>query len=221
MSKLVGVCVTLIVLASLVVLPVTASAENNPQLTEGGTSLATGANVVATNVGGTIFTDTSGNALIECTTLRIRGHVISNPPLVIAVTTFYWGGSGPWPAGEPEPECTGSFGNGSTTMVTNPICLRSTPTMATGELQMSGGNCPGGGNVKFIIGSTTIGECEYETAGAIKGDYKTNTSEMTVRNTAAGSGVKKIRGGFFCPSSMMLKMTFKLETENGTAVTIS
>ena len=93
--------------------------------------------------------------------------------------------------------------------------------MATNEFQVSGGKCPGGGKAKFIIGSTTIGECEYETSSTIKGDYKTNPPELTVRNTTAGSGASKIRGTFFCPSSGMLKMSFSLETEGGTPIAIS
>jgi hypothetical protein len=94
--------------------------------------------------------------------------------------------------------------------------------MATLEFQVSSGKCgEAGGKVKFIIGSTTIGECEYETTGVVKGDYETNTSEITLRNTQDGSGAKKIRGGIFCPSSGMLRMTFTLETENSTTITIS
>jgi hypothetical protein len=209
--------------AAFAVLPATASAENKPQLLEGVTPLATGVKIVGTNVGSIVFTDTSGNTLVDCSTAKLGGTLIKNTVGTVEgeITTFDFSGTGAVSAHNGLNECTGSFGNAYYTLSTLPLCLRSTSTMATGEFQVWAGKCPGGGKVKLIIGSTTVGECEFESTGALKGDYKTNTSEITIRNTAAGSGLTKIRGGFFCPSSTMLKMTFKLETENGTAVTIS
>ena len=223
MSKLIRACMALAAFAAFAVLPATAMAENNPQLKEGGTALATGVGIVGTNEGITRFTDTSGNTLVECSKATLSGTLTKNTVGGVEgeITTFDFSGTGAVNAHNGLPECTGSFGAAFITVVTNPLCVRSTNTMATNEFQVSSGKCAGGGKVKFIIGSTTIGECEYETGGPVKGDYVTNTSEMKVRNTAAGSGASKIRGGFFCPSSGMLAMTFKLETANGTAITIS
>jgi hypothetical protein len=221
MSKLIKACTALAAFATLAVLPATASAENNPQLTEG--PLSAGARIVALSVGNTIFTDTSGNTLVNCSNAKLAGTLLNNSAggLEVELTTFDFRGTGTVSTHNGLPECTGSFGNAYITVANSPLCLRSTSTMATNEFQVSSGKCAGGGKVKFIIGSTTIGECEYETGSTIKGDYKTNPPELTVRNTAVGSGASKIRGGFLCPSSGMLKMSFSLETESGTPITIS
>jgi hypothetical protein len=223
MSKPIRACMALVAFAAFAVGPATASAENKPQLLESGTALATGAKIVGTNVGSTFFTDTSGNTLVDCSTTKLAGTVTKNTIGAVEgeITTFDFSSTGAVSAHNGLNECTGSFGNAYYTLSTLPLCLRSTSTMATSEFQVSSGKCAGGGKVKFIMGSTTIGECEFESGGVLKGDYKTNTSEITIRSTAAGSGSKLIRGGFFCPASTMLKMTFKLETENGTAITIS
>jgi hypothetical protein len=95
--------------------------------------------------------------------------------------------------------------------------------MTTDEFQMTGGACGTGGKVKFIAGSTTAGACEYELTEAIKGTYTTNGTEakLTTTDTSAGSGYKKIAGGFLCPSNGAVAMTFNVETVNGTKLTIS
>jgi hypothetical protein len=223
MSKLIRACVAVAAVAAFTILPATASATNNPQLTESGTALSTGVAIYANNVNSTFFTDTSGNTLVDCSNAELSGTLTKNSIGAVEgeITTFDFWGTGSIHPHNGLPECTGSFGNAFITVVNSPLCVRSTNTMATNEFQVSSGKCPGGGKVKFIIGSTTVGECEYETGGVVKGDYKTNTSEMTVRNTLAGSGASKIRGGFLCPGSGMLKMTFTLKTGNGTAITIS
>jgi hypothetical protein len=223
-TKLTTACMALAAFATIVVLPATATAANSPQLKEGGVALATGTKIVATNVGNTLFTDTSGATLVDCSTAKLAGTLTKNTVGGVEgeITTFDFSSTGPVSAHNGLNECTGSFGNAYYTVNSLPLCIRSTSAMATGEVQVSSGKCgEAAGKVKLIIGSTTVGECEYETTGVVKGDYKTNTSEITLRNTQDGSGAKKVRGGFFCPSSTMLKMTFALETENGTAITIS
>ncbi len=185
--------------------------------------LAVGDKVVWTSVNNPTFTDTSGNPFVACTQALMTGEVVKNSGGTVETTITtadIWGGGSAVSAHSGLEECPGSFGNAYYT-IPGDLCVLSTPTMATNEFQVSSGKCAGGGKVKFIIGSTTIGECEYETGGVIRGDYKTNPSELTVRNTAAGSGASKIRDGFFCPSSGMLKMSFSLETEGGTPILIS
>jgi hypothetical protein len=224
MSKLVKACMALAAIAAFAVLPATAMATNSPQLKEGETALATGSKIVATNVGSTLFTNTTGTTLVDCNNAKLSGTLTKNTVGGVEgeITTFDFSGTGSFSTHNNANECTGSFGDAWITVVSNPLCVRSTSAMATLEFQVSSGKCgEEGGKVKFIIGSTTVGECEYETTGVVKGDYETNTSKMTVRHTQEGSGAKKIRGSFFCPSSGMLKMTFALETEDGTAVTIS
>lgn len=207
------------------VLPATASATNDPQLTDGVTLVPTGTTIVST-AAEVRFTTTEGAGLVTCTSAKMTGTLKANSgskvEWEILKGSALFQGTGAVHAHNGLPECTGSFGNFYTT-VPMALCIRSDATMVTDEYQVNGGACGTGGRVKFIIGSTTAGACEYESTGAIKGTYTTGGSEakLTTINTSAGSGSTKIAGGFLCPSSFALAMTFSLETANGTKLTIS
>jgi hypothetical protein len=224
--KLSLTCMVVAALAALGVGASTASAVNDPQLTtKGGALVPVGtSNLTATQVGETALLSTSGAVLISCSTGTGTGAVVKNSGGTVEgeITSLKIGGTGTLAAGEPANECTGSFGNLSVTAVL-PWCLRSTPTMATDEMQVVAGKCPGTGNVKFLAVSTTAGTCEYEAVGPIKFDFLTspNDAQATVRSTAAGSGVKLIKGGFLCPSSAMLKGTRTLEDTSGNPLFVS
>jgi hypothetical protein len=223
-KKLITTCVALVAFAALAIGPATASATNDPTLTDLEGHVAVGAKVGGAPIGEAWFTDTSGAPLAKCSSGQLTGTVVKNSggTVEITFTTVDFWGHRPISKHNGLPECTGSFGDAYIT-VTDDLCLRSTPTMATHEYQLGTGPCPETKPIKFVIGSTTVGACEYETTGAVKGDYTTvpNESEMTVRNTAAGSGAKKIAGGFFCPSSGMLDMALILETGNGNPINVS
>jgi len=140
------------------------------------------------------------------------------------ITTATYAGTGAVSADNNLPECTGSFGNVYITVTNTPLCIKSTPVMAEDEGQVGGGGCGTFGPVKFTIGSTTAGECKYESTSTLKGDFTTGGTEtrLTIRNTQAGSGVKLVSGGFLCPTSGMLTGSATLATtENGTKLTIS
>jgi hypothetical protein len=222
--KLIAACMAVAAFAAFV-LPATASATNDPQLTESGSLVPVGSLVVGTPVGETAFTSTSGSTLVTCGSGLATGKVLKNSggTLEGEMTTYTYSGTGAVSAHNGLKECTGSFGNAYITVTNTPLCIRSTPTMATHEGQIGGGGCGTNGKVKFTIGSTTAGACEYETTSTVKGDFTTNGTEtqLTVRNTQAGSGVKLIKGGFLCPSSGMFKGSGTLETENGTKLGIS
>lgn len=223
-TKLITACMALVVFATLAIVPGTASATNDPTFFDDAGHVPTGTIVIGTPTGLFYFTDTSGSPLVECSKASLSGTITKNSGGTVEseITTFDLSGTGTVAAHSGLNECTGSFGNAWTTVVSNPLCLRSTPTMATDEFQVTSGKCSGGGKVKFIIGSTTVGECEYETTGATKGDYTTGKgTALTVRNTSAGSGASRVRGGFFCPSSVHLKMIFALDTKNGEPIYIS
>jgi hypothetical protein len=102
------------------------------------------------------------------------------------------------------------------------LCIRADPFMSTDEMQI-GAECPSLGSVRFLLNSTTAGECEYATTFNVSGTFTTGGTQttLTVSNTQVGSGSTKFRGGFLCPSSGMLKMAFSLETANGTPLTIT
>lgn len=226
-KKLIMSCMAVVALAAFA-LPATAMAENKPTLTSEGVSVPVGTKIVGTNVGETLFTTTSGTTLTSCNKVTMTGTVTRNDSGFVegTITTKDFQGTGAVSADNNLPECTASFGNAYVTVEDN-LCIRSTPAMLTDEFQVgadpAGGKCSeANGPVHFIIGSTTAGECTYTSTGIITGDYTTATpSQLTVRNTQSGSGAKLTKGGFFCPTSGMLKMTFSLETETGTPVGMS
>jgi len=222
--KLITTSAALAAVAALM-LPGIASATNDPQLTENGSPVLIGALVVGTSVGENTLTSTSGTILVTCTASQATGKLLKNSGGTVEgeITTAKYFGTGAVHPDNNLTECTTTFGNVYITVTNTPLCMRSTPAMATDEVQVGGGGCGTFGNVKFTITSTTIGACEYETTSTVKGDFTTGGTGtvLTVRNTQAGSGVKTVKGGFLCPTSGMLKMSYSLETENGTALTVS
>ncbi len=227
MKKLVTACLALVALAAFV-LPATASATNEPDLTNGANRVphGVGEEIVGTATN-TEFQTTAGGNLVTCSTARMAGVLTENTGGTVEgeITAAEYSGTGAKHSDNGLNECTGSFGNAYITVTSLPLCLRSDKTMATDEFQVSAGKCSGAANkVKFLIGSTTAGECEYESTNtAITGDYTTGGTQasLTVHNTQAGSGSTKIRGGFLCPSSGKLKMTFTLENGGGQKLTVS
>lgn len=218
--KLLLAGVTTTALLALAVSAAGASAANDPQLTtSGGVLVPTGtSNIQLTQIGETGVLDTSGNTLLTCTSGTGAGSVTKNSGGTVEgeITSLTIGGTGAKASGEPANECTGSFGNFSMTPVL-PLCLRSNPTMAEDEMQISGGKCPSSGTVKYIAVSTTAGVCEYESTGPLKLDFNTTPSDAqaTIRATQAGSGIKLIKGGFLCPASVMLRGTRTMEDTSG------
>jgi hypothetical protein len=212
-KKLIMSCMALAAFAAFA-LPATASATNNPDLTEGEARVPVGELVQATNIGNTEFKATDGTTqLVVCTKVNLTGKVTANSGGTVegSITKSEFSGSGAVHADNNLPECTGSFGSAYITVPKLPLTIRSTPAMTTDEAQITDSS---GSTVTFIIGSTTAGACEYKTASSVKADFTTGaTSVVTTRNTAAGSGAAKVSGGFLCPSSGQLKMSFYLETD--------
>lgn len=224
--KLALLCIALFALVALAVNAAAAFAVNDPQLTtKGGALVPVGtSNIQLTQVGGTAVLTTEGATLITCTFGTGAGSITKNSGGTVEgeITSLTIGGTGGVAAGEPTNECTGSFGNLSMTPVL-PLCLRSDPTMANDEMQISGGKCPSSGTVKYIVVSTTAGVCEYESTGPLKLDFTTSPSDAqaTMRATQAGSGIKKIKGGFLCPTSAMLQGTRTMEDTSGNPFFVS
>ena len=225
-KKLIFTCMVLGGLAALAIGAATASAANDPQLTTNtGTLVPVGtSDLKLTQIGTTGILNTSGTKLLECSTATGTGSVIKNSGSTVEgeITSVVIGGTGAPATGEPAPECTSSLGNFSVTP-TLPWCLRSTPAMAEDEMQVVAGPCPGTGNVKFVIFGTTTGECQYEATSSIKLDFHTAPSDAqaTIRSTQSGSGLKLIKGGFLCPTSVMLEGTRTLESEAGSPLLVS
>jgi hypothetical protein len=208
--------------------PTTASA-NDPQLTNSkGELVAVGTtDIQLTQVGSTGILDTSGNRLVQCTSGTGLGSIVNNSGGTVEgqITSLTIGGTGPKSASEPGNECTSSFGNFSITPIL-PWCLRSGPGMSNDEMQVRGGKCTEAAtSVKFIMASTTIGECEYSRAAAVPVQFDFTTTpedaRATIRSTPAGSGLSRIRGGIFCPSSVMMEGTRTAEDEAGNPFFVS
>jgi len=216
-KKLILSCMAVAAFAAFV-LPATASAATatDPE------DVKVGASITGKNIGSTFFMRTDGTTPeVTCTTAHATGTVTQNSGGVFAgtISTFNFSGTGAVHADNGLNECTTStFGNAYITVANLPLTIT---TVAPGDnINVTGKN---GGKVKFIIGSTVAGECEYEaTNAAITGTYTTAaTTVLTVNNTQTGSGSKLIRGGFFCPTSGQLKMSFYLQTTNGVEIGIS
>jgi hypothetical protein len=125
-----------------------------------------------------------------------------------------------------EGRCTASFGNSTVnpSPATNglPWCIRSTPAMATDEVQIRGNECSKAARpIRFLL-NTAVGECAYERTTPVVGTYTTDTpihgnSDAVIHifeqlfTGVAGTN------GFFCPAEGLLDMTFTLETDTGTA----
>jgi len=223
-KKLITACMAITAFAAFV-LPASALAVNEPQLTEGASLVAVGSTIVGTATE-TKFTTTEGAALVTCSKATMTGTVKANSSNKvegeIPKGSAIFQGTGAVNADNNLPECTGSFGNAYIT-VTTALCVISNTALANDEFNVTGGACGTNGKVGFIIGSTTAGACTYESTGAVKGTYTTNGTQasLTTIDTSAGSGAKLISGGFLCPTSGALAMTFTLETTGGTALTIS
>jgi hypothetical protein len=224
-KKLIMSCMALAAFAAFV-LPATASATNNPDLTDaGGTRVAVGSTIIGTNIGETTLLNTEAKPILHCNNVKLEGKVLANAAGTVEGTISSANFQGTGAAFNGGNECTGSLGNSRVTVKT-PMCVRSTPAMATDEFQVVSENaatCAAStGGVEFTIHSTIGVTCTYETLSSVKGDYTTGAKdELKVRSTPAGSGAKLTSGGFFCPSSGMLQMTFSMETANGETITIS
>ena len=220
-KKLIISCMALVAFAAFV-LPATASAANDPQLTSEGSLIPAGTSITATGVNA-LFTNTTGSStLTTCSHAHLTGTLTKNSESMvegeIPVGNAIVKGTGATSSDNNLPECTGSFGSFFIT-VKSALCIKSGPGQAEDEVLITG--CTG--KVKFLIGSTTAGECEYESTGAVQADSTTGGTEasITTRDTSEGSGSKLIRGGFLCPTSGALKTTVGLKTTNGEPITIS
>ncbi|HEV2858069.1 MAG TPA: hypothetical protein VGW80_06675 [Solirubrobacterales bacterium] len=212
-KKLIVSCMVLAAFAAFV-MPATASATNNPDLTEGVVRVGVGQKINGTLVGLAGFMATDGTTVqVSCNNALLTGSVTANSAGTVDAsisTADFWGVLAV-SSHNNKGECEGSFGAAYITVPKTPLTIASGPTMVTDEFQVTDSS---GSTVTFIIGSTTAGACEYKTAGPVKGDLTTGaTTVLTTRNTAAGSGASKVSGGFLCPTSGQLRMSFYLETD--------
>lgn len=237
-KKLIVTCIAMAAFAAFLVAPSLASAANSPVITHPtGTVLnpetgeCTGVKkticITATNVGELVMTDAAGGHLVTCSTATLTGYLTKNANNTVEgdVHTATFSGTGAVGVNGLK-ECTGSFGNiAVTTNVANgvPWCVRSTATMAEHEFQTRGGNCTEAAReIRFILDSTTIGECTYGRAAAspVVGKYLTDTEPTAGQDavvTIEKQKFEKKAGSILCPSEGFLDFKFTLETDETTA----
>jgi hypothetical protein len=213
-KKLLMACMAL---SAFVALAVPAIASAGPVVTAPtGTNLAAGSPIEAKNVGELLMTDVNGNVLTECNSATMSGTLKTNSGTTVEGNVESAAFTGHATNGE----CTGSFGNVTVTAnpATNglPWCLRATSTMKADEFQLRGNSCSSAARpIRFVLHSTTVGECVYQRSGAVVGEYKTHPSAAQL--TVVKQEFTRFSGSFLCPSAGYLDMTFNLTT-NGNSV---
>ena len=133
-KKLILACMAIAAFAAFV-LPATASATNDPQLTDSFGTVAVGSLIAGTNVGNTIFWNTSTNIeLAVCDKATMTGKVLKNSGGTVEgeITSAKFSGTGGVHADNGLQECTGDIGSSYVTVKNLPLCVRSTPLSVTG-----------------------------------------------------------------------------------------
>jgi hypothetical protein len=197
-KKLMMACMAIAAFAAFVIAP-SASAG---VLTHNGTVVPVGTKVIATNTKVTKFT---GSVTVECATAHLTGTVLTNSSghikgEVKAADAKFTNASGG--------ECTSTlFGAPAKVTVNRNLCL----TVTKGTDQVVTDAC--GSKIQFTLELTGNGPCKYEQIGNnITSTFTTNASPVSVTVEKEGES-KLIEGGFFCPSTGTLDMTFDLYTD--------
>lgn len=199
-KKLIAACMALAAFAALAIVPAAASA--SPTLTfPTGTKASTGLTLTGTNVGETVMT---GAFNVRCTTSHMHGTVTENSGTSIKgnITAASFSGSGTGG------DCTSAFGSTKVEVTSLPWCLSSGKE---DKFEVRGGLCSEASRaIKFTLEITGTGPCRYEKS-SVAGTFKTHPEDAVL--TISEQEAKLYEGGFFCPSSGKLDMTFTLETQ--------
>jgi hypothetical protein len=183
--------------------PATASA--SPVLTSepNGTVVPVGTKIIATNTNNTIMTTSAGS--IECTKAVLTGKVLVNSGSHIegSLETASFKGT------ESEERCSGPLGAVRVTVKKLPYCL--TAAAKPADVLTIKGTCGTANGLEFTLDSALAGECTY-TKASMESTITTGTGlpVHVLEQEFVRSG-----GGFACPSSGKLDMTFDLYTDTG------
>jgi len=216
-KKLIAACMAIAAFAAFAMASTASAAPVVTQPT--GTVLATGTNVIGTNLGITKFT--SSILTTECSTAKLEGPLKSNSTaggFSGEITKATYSGTGT----SGDCTATGSFFSGSAAATpetgTNglPWCLKS--AAAGDNFEINGGACGGvARGIRFALDLTGLVTCTYEKTGGLTGTFTTDTAGGDATGKL-NSGQKFTRiSGFGCPSEGELDMEFTEETANGAA----
>ncbi len=197
-KKMLAICAALVAFA---VVPAVASA--SPILTDENGTVAAGAKIIATNTGNTVMTTSAGN--VECTKAALTGTVVENSGSSIkgTIETASFTGT------ESENRCSSPFGAVKVTPKRLHWCMSATSKPAD-TFSIKSGGCGGTlGIMEFTLDSSLAGECTY-TKSEVVGTFTTGEGGDV---TVSEQSFTKSSGGFFCPASGALDMTFDLYTD--------
>jgi hypothetical protein len=214
-KKIAMACMALVAFAASAVIPAVASA--GPLTIPTGTAAAVGTKIVGTNVGHATMTTGAGN--VTCTSAVMNGTVTNNSATHVAGTIE----SAHFTGTKPEGRCEGPFGDvrvttdfeeevgGKKVKVGVPWCV--TTLTKADQFEVRGGACSEATRpLKFVLDSTTAGECKYQKA-SVTGTYTTHPDDLKM--TISGQSFERYAGGFLCPLTGSLDMTFTLESSTG------
>ncbi len=191
-KKLMLACMAIAAFGAFVIAPV---ASASPVLTHEGKPVPVGTKIFGTLTGNATFT---ASVEVTCDHVILTGEVTKNSGTAIEgkITTKDFNGTAS------STECTSTlFGAPVLVTVNSNLCVKST---VLGVATTDG--C--GGAVVFTLNLTGNGPCKYSTA-SVTGTYKANEPPVTISEQES----KLVEGGFFCPGSGKLDMTFDLWTD--------
>jgi hypothetical protein len=197
-KKLIMACMAIAAFAAFVIAP---AASASPILTDSEGTVANGSEITGTLKAGTnsVFT---GSVTVTCSKAVLNGKVTANSGSSVKGEIPVGGASFTGTSGTGT-ECSSNlFGAPVVVTVNSALCLET----VTGTDTVKTTGC-GGKKVAFTLNLTGNGPCKYETE-KVTGTYETGLPGLTVDNQP----VSKVEGGFFCPSTGELDMTFNLYT---------
>jgi hypothetical protein len=199
-KKILAICAALVALA---VVPAMASA--SPVLQEGGTTVATGSTITATNSGNTVLTSNLGS--VTCTNSDMHGKVATNSGKLIEGTI----------ESASFTNCSSWAGSVIVTVEGLHWCINSG---TLGSFTLRGGGCNEGQRaLKFTL-HFSFGSCTFERTSSVGGTYKAGETPAKLTLTGEPEFVRTV-GGFGCPSFGKLHAAYNLTTTNGTGLTIN
>jgi hypothetical protein len=204
-KKLLMACMAVAAFAAFVIAP---AASASPVLTSPvGTALATGSTIKGTNEGITKFT--AGELTVECSSAVLTGTLLKNNGTEIEGTVL--GTNAVFTGTGTSGDCTSKLGSTKPT-VNGELCLKNVKGADTLTVNGCGTN-----PVDFSLNVTGVVTCRY-TAASVTGTYETNKDAKVV---VFEQPATRKEGGFLCPETGKLDMTFNLTTGAGATILVS
>jgi hypothetical protein len=203
--KLLGACVAVVAWAAIAIAPGMASAA--PVLYSGETKVSLGTEVMAT-AGRVVFTNSSGDAMFQCTSSKMTGNVVGNDSssgVSISVNSGVFKGTAV------AEKCQVGFESVGITF-DSPMCLKSVVS-GTGWWNLYGGSCPSSAAVSFTYVGSVAGTCHYSRSRMDLTDSSPSTEPLLMQTNPTAYSLTS--GGNLCPSALGISTTYELKTTSG------